>query len=303
MLKQKVLIVGGTGFIGFHIAKKLSKLGYKTTSLSTSRPKITRKIRGVKYITCDVTKKKKFNLKLKENFDYVINLSGYIDHSNKIKTLKSHYEGCKNLANFFLRRKIKLFIQIGSSLEYGNKNSPQQETFTCRPRSYYGLAKLKATKHLFMLGKKFKFPFIVLRLYQIYGPNQTINRLIPIVISSCLKDKTFACTSGNQFRDYLYIDDLVNLICKILKNKNKKQKIYNVGSGKPSAVKKVIISIQRIVGKGIPQFGKILMRKDEIKSLYPNINRIKKSFKWKPKTLIKTGLEKTILSYEKNLSK
>ena len=45
------------------------------------------------------------------------------------------------------------------------------------------------------------------------------------------------------------------------------------------------------------------MRKDEIKSLYPNINRIKKSFKWKPKTLIKTGLEKTILSYEKNLSK
>ena len=58
MLKQKVLIAGGTGFIGFHIAKKLSKLGYKTTALSTSKPKITRKIRGVKYITCDVTKKK-----------------------------------------------------------------------------------------------------------------------------------------------------------------------------------------------------------------------------------------------------
>ena len=303
MLKQKVLITGGTGFIGFHIAKKLSKLGYKTTSLSTSKPKITRKTRGVKYITCDVTKKKIFNSKLKENFDYVINLSGYIDHSNKIKTLKSHYEGCKNLADFFLRRKIKLFIQIGSSLEYGNKNSPQHETFPCRPRSNYGLAKLKATKYLFKLGKKFNFPFIVLRLYQIYGPNQTINRLIPIAISSCLKDKRFACTSGTQFRDYLYIDDLVNLIYKILKNKKKTQKIYNVGFGKPFAVKKVIISIQRIIGKGIPQFGKILMRKDEIKSLYPNINRIKKSFKWKPKVLIKTGLKKTIFSYEKNLSK
>ena len=63
MLKQKVLIAGGTGFIGFHIAKKLSKLGYKTTSLSTSKPKITRKIRGVKYITCDVTKKKIFDSK------------------------------------------------------------------------------------------------------------------------------------------------------------------------------------------------------------------------------------------------
>ena len=72
MKTKKYLVTGGTGFIGFHIAKKLSKLGYKTTSLSTSKPKITRKTRGVKYITCDVTKKKIFNSKLKENFDYVI---------------------------------------------------------------------------------------------------------------------------------------------------------------------------------------------------------------------------------------
>ena len=303
MIKQKVLIAGGTGFIGFHIAKKLLKLGYKLTSISTSKPKITRKIREVKYITCDVTKKKIFNSKLKENFDYVINLSGYIDHSNKIKTLRSHYQGSKNLVDFFLKKKIKLFLQIGSSLEYGNKKSPQHETFSCRPRSNYGLAKLKATKHLYKMGKKFNFPFIILRLYQIYGPNQTINRLIPIAISSCLNDKSFACTPGAQYRDYLYIDDLVNLICKILKNKTKKQKIYNVGSGKPFLVKKVIILIQKIIGKGNPLFGKISMRKDEIKILYPNINRIKKTFKWKPRTPIKTGLRKTILSYEKSISK
>jgi nucleoside-diphosphate-sugar epimerase len=303
MIKLKVLIAGGTGFIGFHIAKKLLKLGYEPTSLSTSKPKIIRKIRGVKYIKCDVTKKKIFNSKLKENFDYVINLSGYIDHSNKVRTLRSHYHGSNNLADFFLKKKIKLFIQIGSSLEYGNKKSPQHEASSCRPRSNYGLAKLKATKHLCKLGKKYNFPFIILRLYQIYGPNQTINRLIPIVISSCLKNKSFACTFGTQYRDYLYIDDLVDLICKILKNKKTKQKIYNVGSGKPFLVKKVIILIQKIIGKGIPLFGKILMRKDEIESLYPNINRVKKTFKWKPGILMKAGLKKTILSYEKNISK
>jgi len=303
MLARQVLIAGGTGFIGFHIAKKLLKLGYKVTSLSTKKPQTTRKIKGVRYIICDVTKKKLFHSKLKENFDYVINLSGYIDHTNKIKTLKSHYEGSKNLADFFLTRKIKLFIQIGSSLEYGNKNSPQYETFACRPKSYYSLAKLKATKHLFKLGKRFNFPFIILRLYQIYGPNQTINRLIPIVIWSCLKNKRFACSSGTQFRDYLYIDDLVDLICKILKNKKETQKIYNVGSGKPFTVKKVITLIKKIIDKGIPEFGKISMRRDEIKSLYPNINRIKKSFKWKPKISIRRGLKKTILFYEKSLSK
>ena len=59
--------------------------------------------------------------------------------------------------------------------------------------------------------KKKSFPFIILRLYQVYGPNQTIDRLIPIVISSCLKNKKFSCSPGTQIRDFLYVDDLVKL--------------------------------------------------------------------------------------------
>ena len=55
------------------------------------------------------------------------------------------------------------------------------------------------------MAKKFKFKFVILRLYQIYGPNQEINRLIPIVISSCLKNKKFNCSSGIQVRDFLYV--------------------------------------------------------------------------------------------------
>ena len=68
-------------------------------------------------------------------FDYVVNLGGYVDHSNKKKTFKSHYEGCQNLAQIFLKKKISSFIQIGSSLEYGRSKSPQKENIKCNLKS------------------------------------------------------------------------------------------------------------------------------------------------------------------------
>ena len=84
-MKKKILIVGGTGFIGYHLAKKTSNLGWKVTSLSTSRPKKIRYIPRVKYIICDITKKISLKKAIKGSFDYVVNLGGYVDHSKKKK--------------------------------------------------------------------------------------------------------------------------------------------------------------------------------------------------------------------------
>jgi hypothetical protein len=63
---------------------------------------------------------------LSGDYDYVVNLAGYVDHSKK-KKIYSHYYGCKNIAEIFLNKKIKKFIQIGSSLNMENLKSPQKE--------------------------------------------------------------------------------------------------------------------------------------------------------------------------------
>ena len=81
--KISILIVGGTGFIGYHLAKKSLKKGWSVTSISSSRPKRTRFLKKVKYIICDITKKRSLNKKIKKNFSYVVNLGGYVDHSKK----------------------------------------------------------------------------------------------------------------------------------------------------------------------------------------------------------------------------
>ncbi len=298
-MSKKILITGGTGFIGYHLSSRCIKLGWSVTSLSSNSPKPNKKIQGVKYIKVDIKDKKKL-FKIKKDFDYIVNLAGYVDHSNKKKTLESHYIGCKNLASLFLNKKIKKFVQVGSSIEYGKLRSPQienkknsQSTF-----SVYGKAKLLSTKYLMKIYKKEKFPTTIIRLYLVYGPKQDINRVIPITIKNALLDKKFNCSSGLQFRDFIYIDDVINAILKILKNRKTNGEIINIGTNKPVRIKDLIIKICSLVGSGKPIFGKIKLRKDEIRSLYPNINKAHKILKWRPKISLNNGLKRTIKYYK-----
>ena len=112
--KKSILIVGGTGFIGYHLAKESLKKGWLVTSISTRKPKKLRKLKKVKYIICDITKKNSLDKKVKQQFTYVVNLGGYVDHSNKAKTYRSHYLGCKNLTEILSR--TAFFFSLGREL-------------------------------------------------------------------------------------------------------------------------------------------------------------------------------------------
>ena len=123
---------------------------------------------------------------LKTNYDYVVNASGHKDNKNtaaeKIDIKKTHFFALINLVNIFLNRKIRKFIQIGSSAEYGIAPAPQKETFDFKPISTYGEAKLASTQLLQILYKTQLFPATILRPFQVYGPNQGVNKIIPEVI-------------------------------------------------------------------------------------------------------------------------
>ena len=172
-MSKKILITGATGFIGYHLAKYCLKLNWSVTSISTKKPIKTRKLKNVKYLICDLYNKNKLNKKLSLDFDYVVNLAGYVDHSNRDRIIKSHYIGCKNLSTILLKTKIKKFIQVGSCIEYGKIRSPQLENKNNKQRTFsaYGEAKLKSTKFLLNLSiENLIFQLQFLRLYLVYGP-------------------------------------------------------------------------------------------------------------------------------------
>ena len=298
--KARILIVGGTGFIGYHLAKRCLEKGWKVTSVSLNPAKKIRYLLKVKYIFCDIAKKKFLKKNIKKYFDYVVNLGGYVDHSNTKKVLKSHYEGCKNLTEIFLKKTPLSFVQIGSSLEYGNSKSPNTESMKCnlKPiKSIYGKAKLLCSKHVINLFKKKNFPSTVLRLYLAYGPKQDVNRFLPIIIKGCVKNKKFPCSEGVQLRDFTHIDDIVDAILKSLTNKNARGQIINIGSGKPKKIRNVIECVKNISKGGYPQYGTFKLRKSEVLKLYPSIKKAKNKINWKPKISFEKGLRSTIKYY------
>lgn len=303
-MKSKILIVGGTGFIGYHAAKYAIKKGWKVTSISLKKAKKYRLIPNVNYIQVNISNLNSLRKKIKGEFDYVLNVGGYVNHSSKKKDRKKifneHYLGLVNLTKIFLQKNIKSFVQIGTSAEYGKITKPHHEKIICKPNSFYSQAKLQATQHLLRLFKKKRFPATILRFYLVYGPKQDNNRFVSNIIIGCIKNKKFPCSKGDQMRDFCYIDDVIKSIFLSFRFKEAKGNIFNIGYGKPIKIKKLIKYINLKVGKGFPQFGLKKYRDDEVLKYYPIIKKVKNKLKWKPKISLKNGINKTIKFYNEN---
>lgn len=299
-MKKNILIVGGTGFIGTNLVKKCINK-FNVTSLSLNKISSKKKLKNVNYLVADISKKNQLKKKLKKQFDIVVNLGGYINHKDKNLAINTHLNGCKNLINFFRFKKIDLFIQIGSSTEYGKQKSPNVENNLGKPNTIYAKSKLEASKYLINYSKKNLFPFVILRFYQVYGPGQKTDRLIPMVIDSSLKNLEFSCSSGKQGKDFLYITDAIKAIMNCFNNKLVIGKVINIGSGKKITVKNLISKIVKKVGSGRPIFGILGMRSDEPKNSYPNIRKAKKNLAWSPKISLDKGLSMTISYYKKKV--
>ena len=109
--------------------------------------------------------------------------------------------------------------------------------------------------------------------------------------------KKFPCSRGNQFRDFVHVNDVVDAIIKSLIRRNAKGQIINIGSGRPRKLKNIIKYVRKVSNGGHPQFGKIKLRKDEILKIYPSIKKAEKLIGWKPRTSFEKGIKNTIRNY------
>ena len=298
---RRMLVIGGTGFIGFHVVKEAKKRGFDTHSISLNSPKKKRFIKGVKYIKVDITKNEDLKRKIKKSYNYVVNAGGYGLHPDFGKKgdilIKSHFLGLINILETLKKKNLKKFVQIGSSTEYGKINSPIKETAYGSPQTPYAVAKLSCTNYLLHLYQTQKLPVVILRLFQVYGSNQTGDKILPFLIENCKKNKKFLTTVGKQYCDFCHIDDVVNAIFKSLIKGKTSGEIFNIGSGKKIQIKNLIKLVKKLIGKGKPIFGGLKYKKGTNMRNFPNINKAKSKLNWKPKISLIEGLKKTISSF------
>ena len=300
----RLLVIGGTGFIGHHLLKTVQQKGWEITSISLNSPTKGRYVDGVRYLHFDMSDRILVKRNLVEEFNYVVNLSGYINHrlfmDDGRRLIETHFIALQNLLEFLPRGKLERFVQIGSSDEYGNKKAPQHEDLREQPISPYSLAKVASTYFLQMLHQTENFPSVILRLFLTYGPGQDMQRFLPQTIRGCLEDNPFPTSSGEQLRDFCHVDDTITAIMHALDASKVEGEVFNIATGKPITIREVIQKVCKITGYGNPQYGHLPYRPGENMALYANISKAKKFLHWEPEITLDEGLKKTIDWYTKD---
>lgn len=303
MGKVKILVIGGTGYIGRKLIDKLLSMKDSFIIHSTYYSNRVEFRENVYYFKCDLTDIDSIKNTLTDDYDYVINLSGYVNHSlfseGGISVINTHLIGLLNLTGILSRKNLKKFVHIGTSDEYGDNLNYKYEINRENPISPYSFSKTASSYFLQMLRNSENFPAIVLRLFLVYGPEQDENRFIPYLIKNCIKNNNVNLTECNQVRDFTYIDDIVNgiLLATFSPEKLDENIVFNLASGSPIKLKELAMLIQKKIGSGNLIFGSKPYRNNESMHLVADINKFKSKFNWSPEIGIEVGIDMAIKSF------
>ena len=297
---MKILIAGGGGFLGAELVKYAVSLGWDVTSISLHKNPYSRAAHN---IIANIAKKQDLEDIKGDEYDYVINAAGYVDHSNYInggrELIEEHLSGVMNLVDLSRSKRLKCFLQLSTGDEYGESTSPQNENMRESPMTPYALSRVCSTHFLQMMNKSIMFPAVVARIFLVYGEDQKNNRLIPFVISNCLDGNSFAVGEGEAYRDFCHIDDVVDALFRCLQSEQAVGQVLNIGSGVPIKVRDLINKIIELSDGGVAKFGQRREQRREPSSLVSDSSKAKKTIGWKQQITLKNGLNRVIQEYTK----
>tara|TARA_B110000483_G_C18089006_1_gene501201 strand:- start:243 stop:1154 length:912 start_codon:yes stop_codon:yes gene_type:complete len=240
-----VLITGVAGFIGSKLAQKFldnNHVVYGVDDLSSGL--MSNVPKGLKFIEFDLSIPEVIEI-LPQSCDLILHLagqsSGEISFDNPINDLNKNTVSTLNLIEYGRRCKIKKFLYASSMSVYGNvPDKPISESFIQKPLSCYGVGKL-ASEHYLEIFKR-EVPYINFRMFNVYGPGQDLGNLrqgmISIFLAMALKTGEIHIKGSlNRFRDFIYIDDVVDIWHKLALEENLINLTLNLGTGVKTTIK------------------------------------------------------------------
>ena len=244
-------ITGGCGFIGQALIKDLIKKKFHIDVLDLpGKNKNKIKSKHVRYFSGDIAIKKSFR-KFTKDYNIAFHLaaqtSSRLSELDYLKDIKTNITGSYNFCEWAKQYKPKKVIFTSSMSVYGKTANAVKESEICNPSSIYGMSKLYAEK-IFERLKKDGVKVLIFRLFNIYGPGQDMKNLnqgmFSIYLAQAMRNKKINVTGSlNRYRDFVYITDAVKAL--LIKPKNKKNWIINLGTGKKTKVKEILKIIKK----------------------------------------------------------
>lgn len=300
---RNILITGGAGFIGIHLARCLHSQGFSITIIDDFS-------RGNKHTIRDlpsdivVIEKNILNEDICEctikNADLVFHLSALSRVIPSIQNpqlcFQNNVLGTEIIARMCSKYKKKIIFSSSREV-YGNAESmPVNESFPLIPENPYGSSKIAGESTIRAYSRTYGLKYDILRLANVYGPLD-FDRVIPIFIERAMNGENFFIYGGDQVIDFVYVDDVIDAFMHCLEVTTD-NKILNIGSGTGTD----IISLAGIITSISSSSSKFFLkekRTGEVDRFVADISNAKKTLNWEPKTPLKKGLEITMSSYQK----
>lgn len=308
-LTGPIFVTGATGFVGSHLTRKLVSLGcnvhvlVRSTSNLWRLKDISSKITFHHGDLADRTTLEKVFTKVKPrgvfHFGVASVISGFGASNDTI--IATNVSGTVNLMDIASPYPYDFFVAMGSFLEYGFKDHPIMENELCEPGELYGVTKLLGTLYGQALARAKGKPIMTLRLFTPYGPWNEKDRLTHKIIASALAGKEIALTHPKVSRDFVFIDDIVELVLEAAgKARENRGEIFNLGSSLRTTIGEVVSYILEKTGsKSEVKWGAFRAVSYDSDMWQADMTKNFSRFSWRPKHTIQSGLDKTIEHFKK----
>ena len=313
---SKILVTGGVGFIGSHLVDRLLNESFKVTvvdNLDTGRLQNIAHHKGREefhFMQGDI---RDFDLvkEAMKDIDVVFHeaalASVTLSVKNPIITNEINVTGTLNLLKVSSDLCVKRFVYASSAAVYGDTPSPQKrEDVTPNPTSPYGASKLAAENYVKLFHKVYGLETVSLRYFNVYGPRQRFDiqsaygGAITIFTNRLLKNMPpIIYGDGEQTRDFVYIQDVVEANMLALNTKNAAGEVFNIGTGTNISVNQVAEILKDIMNRKDLKNVHADPRPTDIRHGYADISKAKRMLGFQPKVSIKEGLKKLVNWYAK----
>lgn len=308
MKGKRILITGSTGFIGANLCHFLVNLGIRPSAILRKESDVWRVkdiLNKLSLYYADLVNKNKVEEIVKEIKPQIIFhaavYGSYSPEQEENKIVQTNIMGTINLVYACAKVGFDIFVNTGSSSEYGMKNKPIKEIDPLEPNTIYGISKASSTLFCRMKAKTEDLPIVTLRLFSPYGYYEEVSRLIPSVIISRFKGKRPRVFSRTSVRDFIFIEDVIDAYIKTVENKDRiAGEIFNVGYGKQYSVEEVTNKMIELTGNKVkPEWDSVLSSRIEPKMWQADISKAKNLLDWQPQYNLEDGLKKNIEWFRK----
>lgn len=307
-MKNIFLITGASGFIGSVLLRRLIEQNQKVHLILRKNSRTWRiddLLNKVTIHNSDLSNLEELTeiiQKIKPDIIYHLATNGaYSYQKDADQIIQTNILGTWNLLQACNSVDYELFVNTGSSSEYGFKKFAMRETDIVEPTSYYAVTKCAQTLLCSHIAKQEQRPIVTIRPFSVYGPYEEPKRFVPTLMNALMFNQEMNLVAPETARDQIYIDDMVDAYLKIDELKNNPGEYFNIGTGIQSTIKEVVETAIKITKKNAQfKWGTMEGRSWDTNNWVADISKARQLLKWTPKINLEQGLKLNWEWFQKN---